>query len=267
MSTEPVIVVTGASSGFGEATARLFAGKGYRVAMAARRLDRLQTIAGEIRQAGGEALPWQTDVTHLEQVQSLVQGTFQQYGRIDVLFNNAGFGRLKWLEELDPLKDVKAQIDTNLLGMAWMTQAVLPIMMNQRSGHIINMASMAGFLATPTYTIYAATKFAVRGFTEALRREVRIHGIRVSALYPGGADTEFNEIAGIQRTTRIKTPRFMVLSSKQVAEEVWKLVRKPKSTRILPWELRLAAWGNILAPGVFDWVIEKMFVKPERGKR
>ncbi len=198
MTGERVILVTGASSGFGEATARLFARNGYRVAIAARRLERLEALAREIEGQGGEVLPVQTDVTQLEQVQALVQSILQHFGRIDILFNNAGFGRLDWLENLDPVKDVKAQIEVNLLGLIWTAQAVLPLMIAQRSGHIINMASMAGFVATPTYTIYAATKYAVRGFSEALRREVHIHGIQVSALYPGGAQTEFSEVAGYQ---------------------------------------------------------------------
>ena len=265
MTGKQVILVTGASSGFGEATARLFARKSYRVAIAARRLGRLEALAGEIEQLGGEVLPVQADVTQLEQVQALVQSTYQHFGQIDVLFNNAGFGRINWLENLDPVKDVKGQIEVNLLGLVWTAQAVLPIMIAQKSGHIINMASMAGFVATPTYTIYAATKYAVRGFSEALRREVHIHGIQVSALFPGGAQTEFSEVAGIKRTTRIKTPKYMVLSPDEVAGEVWKLVRRPKRTRIIPWPLRLAAMGNYFFPGLYDRAIENLFVKPERG--
>ena len=265
MAMERVILVTGASSGFGEATARLFAQNGYRVAIAARRLERLEALAGEIEGQGGEVLPVQTDVTQLEQVQALVQSVLQHFGRIDILFNNAGFGRIDWLENLDPVKDVKAQIEVNLLGLVWTAQAVLPLMIAQRSGHIINMASMAGFVATPTYTIYAATKYAVRGFSEALRREVHIHGIQVSALYPGGAQTEFSEVAGIKRTTRIKTPQKILLSPDDVAGEVLKLVRRPKRTRIIPWQLRLAAMGNYFLPGLYDRAIEYLFVKPERG--
>jgi NADP-dependent 3-hydroxy acid dehydrogenase YdfG len=115
------------------------------VVITARRLERLEDLAGEIEREGGEVLPVQADVTKLEQVQDLVQTAYQRFGRIDVLFNNAGFGRLDWLENLDPVKDVKAQIEVNLLGLVWTAQAVLPIMITQRSGHIINMASMAGF--------------------------------------------------------------------------------------------------------------------------
>lgn len=267
MSQNKVVIVTGASSGFGEATARLFARKGYAVVIAARRLERLEALAKEITSQGGQVLTVQTDVTKLEQVQQLVQTTIQEFGRLDVLFNNAGFGRLNWLEDLDPVKEVKAQIDVNLLGMVWMAQAVLPVMISQHSGHIINMVSMAGFVATPTYCIYAATKFAMRGFSEALRREVGIHGIRVSAIYPAGARTEFSQVAEIKRKSRIKTPAFMVLSPEEVAGEAWKLVQRPRRTHIIPWLMNLAAWGNILMPGLYDRIIENRFVKPERAGR
>ena len=185
MSSQPVILVTGASSGIGEATARLFAREGYRVAMGARRLDRLETLANEIQTSGGQALPVAADLSRLEDIQSLVTTTLDHYGQIDVLLNNAGFGRLDWLENLDPVKDIEAQLRINLIAVIQTAREVLPHMIKRRSGHIVNMASMAGQVATPTYTVYAASKFAVRGFTEALRREVGVYGVHVSAIYPG----------------------------------------------------------------------------------
>lgn len=265
MSIQPVILITGASAGIGAATARLFAQKGYRVVLAARRMERLQALAQDIRAQGGEALPVAADMSRLEDVQALARAALEQYGQVDVLFNNAGFGRLDWLENLDPLKDVQEQIQVNLTGLIWLAQALLPHMIARRSGHIINMASVAGLVATPTYTVYAATKFAVHGFSEALRREVGIHGIRVSGIYPGGVDTEFAEVAGIHRTTNIYTPRFMNLSAEQVAQAVWRLARRPRRMLVIPWTLRVAGWANAIMPGVLDWAIEKLFVAPERG--
>src|SRR3990170_4184146 len=201
MSSQPVILVTGASSGIGEATARLFAREGYRVAMGARRLDRLETLANEIQTSGDQALPVAADLTRLEDIQNLVKTTLDHYGQIDVLLNNAGYGRLDWLENLDPVKDIEGQLRINLVAVIQTAREVLPHMIARRSGHIINMASMAGLSAMPTYTIYAASKFGVRGFTEALRREVGVFGIHVSALYPGAVKTEFTEHAGINRKT------------------------------------------------------------------
>jgi NADP-dependent 3-hydroxy acid dehydrogenase YdfG len=267
MSSSPVILVTGASSGIGAATARLFAQKGYRVSLAARRIERLQSLADEIQSLGGQALPVATDVSCLEDVKNVVQATLERFGQIDVLFNNAGFGRLNWLENLDAEKDVKAQVLVNILGVIWMSQAVLPHMMERRQGHIINMSSMAGLVATPTYTVYAATKFAVRGFTEALRRDVRIYGIRASGIYPGGVETEFGEIAGYHRTTRVAMPRLLTLSAEAVARSVWGLVRWPRRVHVVPWLMNIGVWSNAGLPWLLDWVMERMFVIPERNRK
>lgn len=261
----PVILITGASSGIGEATARLFAREGYRTILAARRLDRLQALAGEIVQSGGSALPVATDLSVLENIHNLVSTAIAEYGQIDVLFNNAGFGRISWLEDLHPLEDIEAQLRVNLLGVIQTTRAVLPHMITRRAGHIINMASMAGWIATPTYSVYAASKFAVRGFSDGLRREVGVYGIHVSAVYPGGVETEFSQHARIRRKTGLSTPSGLRLSADDVASAVLQLVRRPRRTLILPGVLRLAIWLNILAPGLVDYFIERRFTLPERG--
>ncbi|NJN43309.1 MAG: SDR family oxidoreductase [Anaerolineae bacterium] len=212
-STSPVILITGASSGIGETTARLFASRGYRVALAARRIEKLETIADEIRASGGQAFPVQSDVSQTDSIDAMVKSTLEQFGQIDVLFNNAGFGKLGWLENLDPAREIKAQLDTNLLGTIYCSRAVLPHMIHRRKGHIINMSSIGGLVGTPTYTIYAASKFGVRGFSQALRREVSIWGIHVSAIFPGGVETEFAEKSGsTKRKTGIATPRWLRLT-------------------------------------------------------
>ena len=164
-----VVIVTGASSGIGEATARAFGQQGAKIALAARRVDRLETVAKDIEAFGteAEALVVAADLSQLADIQNLVNQTLARFGRIDVLFNNAGFGRLDWLENLDPVQDIEAQYAVNVLGVVQTTRQVLPVMIGQKGGHIINMASMAGLVGTPTYTIYASTKFAVRGFSEA----------------------------------------------------------------------------------------------------
>jgi len=265
MSSQPVILVTGASSGIGEATARLFAREGYRVAMGARRLDRLETLANEIQVKGGQALPVAADLSRLEDIQSLVTTTLDHYGQIDVLLNNAGFGRLDWLENLDPVKDVEAQLKINLVAVIQTAQAVLPHMILRRSGHIVNMASLAGQVATPTYTVYAASKFAVRGFTEALRREVGVYSIHVSAIYPGGVKTEFSEHTGAKRKTGRTTPAALRLDAAEVAQAVLSIVRRPRRGLVIPWPMRFSVWMNILFPGLVDRLIEQNFTRPERG--
>ena len=265
MSDQPVILVTGASSGIGEATARLFASRGYRVVLAARRLDRLEALQKEIEAQGGQALPVETDVSSAASIQDMVEKTLATYGQIDILFNNAGFGRTKWLEELDPEKDIAAQVQVNLTGGIQATRAVLPHMIARKSGHIINMGSQAAFVATPTYTVYAATKFGLRGFSEALRREVGVWGIKVSVIYPGNVSTEFGQHTEAKRKTGITTPKALRLTPEQVADAVFAAARRPVRARIIPSVTRIAIWFATTFPGITDWLQERFFTRPERG--
>jgi short-subunit dehydrogenase len=262
----PVIIITGASSGIGEATARLFSSRGFRVVLAARRIDRLEELVEEIIAKSGEALAVVTDITQLDDIRNLVSVTLDRYGQIDVLFNNAGIGRLGWLENLDPAIDIEAQVRVNLLGVILTAQAVVPHMIARRAGHIINMDSLAGLVATPTYSVYSASKFAVRGFTEALQREVSIFGIHVSAIYAGGVATEFSQHTNAQRKTGITTPGVLLLSPEQVAEQVWRLVKLPRRAVIVPGVMRLGVWLNALLPGLLDQIIERRFTRIERGE-
>lgn len=264
MSHQPVILVTGASSGIGEAVARLFAREGYRVSMGARRLERLQALADEIESAGGQSIAVQSDLTRFEDIQRLISETLDQFGQIDVLLNNAGFGRIKWLEELDPMEDIQAQLQINLITTILVAREVLPHMIQRRSGHIINMGSMGGLVATPTYTIYSASKFGVRGFTEALRREVSVYDVHVSGIYPGAVNTEFKQHAGIDRKTGQTTPESLRLEPEEVARAVLSVVRRPRRELIIPWQMRLTVWMNILFPGIVDRIIENRFTRLER---
>jgi short-subunit dehydrogenase len=259
-----VILVTGASSGIGAATARLFGQRGYRVVLAARRFDRLESLAKEIQDAGGQSLPLAADLHVLDDIENLVENTLQAYGQIDILFNNAGFGRMDWLENLDPEQDIERQLQVNLCGVVYMARAVLPHMLARRAGHIINMSSVAGLVATPTYSIYSASKFAVRGFTDALRREVGVYGVHVSGIYPGGVATEFSSHTGANRKTGITTPAFLQLSSEDVAMAVWRLAQRPRRILVIPWVMNLAVWVAVLFPGLVDRLIARQFVRPER---
>jgi len=264
MSSSPVIVVTGASSGIGAATAKLFASENYRVILAARRKERLEALAAEIGEKGGETLVIPTDITKFDQIENLVAQTLDKFGQIDVLLNNAGLGRLNWLEKMDPQKDIEFQVQVNLIGMIQVAQAVLPHMLERKNGHIINMGSIAGLIATPTYSVYAATKYGLRGFTEALRREVSIHGVEVSGIYPGGVATEFGVKAGIKRKTKVGTPQFLKLTADDVAQAVLKVVRKPNRAVIIPGLMRPTVWLSVVFPGVVDRIIERQFTKRER---
>ena len=252
MPSSPVILITGASSGIGAASARLFARNGYRVILAARRLERLETLASEIRDSGGEALAISTDVSHLDQIENMVRTALDAFGQIDVLLNNAGFGRMGNLQNFDPIKDIDLQLNVNLKGAIYATRAVLPHMIERRMGHIINMASIAGFIAPPRYSIYSASKFGLRGFTEGLRREVRKNGIRVSGIYPGGAATEFVQHTGLEPDRKFKTPKLLKLTADDVARTVFSVVKRPRRTVVIPRVMWVSVWLNGLFPGLVD---------------
>jgi NADP-dependent 3-hydroxy acid dehydrogenase YdfG len=259
---DKVVLITGASSGFGEDAARLFARQGCRVVLASRRMERLEILAQEIRTQGGIAMPVQLYITRQVQIDAMVVAVLKEFGRIDILFNNAGFGRLDWLENLDPLQDIDAQIDVNLRGLIQVTRAVLPSMQAQRSGTIINMSSVAGRLAAPLYSIYAATKFGVRGFTEALRREVKPFGIQVCAIYPGGAVTEFSQHSGNSNFKRsVKTPAWLRMTSEYVAQKVVGLAKHPRRSLVVPWWMQPVIWLNAHLPWLVDLALGGMVRK------
>ncbi len=250
-----VVLITGASSGFGADSAHLFSQEGAKVVLTARRLDRLQKLADEIQEQGGEALAVPVDIANLDEIELMVQTTLDFYGKIDILFNNAGFGRLNWLENLDMARDIETQIAVNLTGLIHVTHTVLPHMIKEGTGHIINMSSVAGFAAAPLYSVYAATKFGVRGFTEALRREVRHLGIRVSGIYPGPAATEFGDHTGKDSVKKSSsTPAWMKMTSEFVAQEVIKVAKRPRRKLVLPWFFSIILWFNSHFPTISDWL-------------
>ena len=176
-----VVLITGASSGFGEEAARLFAKEGCKVVLTARRLERLQQLAAEIQSQGGEAIAIPVDVNQKAEIDVMVQTALDLYQRIDILFNNAGFGAMDWFEELEPERHIETLIRVNLIGTMLVTRAVLPGMLDRGSGHIINMVSVAGLIASPLITTYSASKYGVRAFTDALRREVAPLGLKSRA--------------------------------------------------------------------------------------
>lgn len=184
-----VVVITGASSGLGEATARRLSAAGANVVLGARRVERIQALAAELAKAGGKALALATDVTQAEQVKNLVDAAVKQYGRVDVILNNAGLMPHSPLERLK-IADWDRMIDVNLKGVMYGIAAVLPHMIKQKSGHIIFVSSVAGHKVRPGSAVYAATKTGVRVIAEGLRQEVKPHNIRTTVISPGALATE-----------------------------------------------------------------------------
>jgi short-subunit dehydrogenase len=258
---DKVVLITGASSGFGAEAARLFAKEGCRVVLTARRIEKLRSIAAEIQSTGGEAIAVPLDVSRRAEILLAVQTVLDLYGRIDILFNNAGFGGMDWFENLKPERHIETMIHVNLVGTMLVTHAVLPTMLQRRSGHIINMSSVAGLIAPPLITTYTASKYGLRAFTDALRREVTPFGIKVSGIYPGPATTEFG--THLEKTTardKIKRSVDVHMTSTYVAQRIVDVAKRPRRSLVIPWWFRIITTFDTLFPVAVDWILY-LFVK------
>jgi short-subunit dehydrogenase len=243
-----VVLITGASSGIGAATARAFGARGDRLVLVARRADRLGEVAAELPQA----LVVPADLTDLTAPARVVEAASARYGRIDVLVNNAGIGRYGWVDELDP-QDVRDEVATNLIAPVLMTRAAVPVMRRGGGGVVVNVSSVAGLLAVPTTSVYNATKFGLRGLTEALRRELAPQGIAVCGIYPSTVEgTEFRR--GRRPGTGYLMPRRLRLTTEQVARAIVALADRPRRMVVMPRIFWVAVVLNALAPGLLDFL-------------
>jgi len=188
---DKVVLITGASSGIGEATAKRLAKAGAKVVLVARRKDRLDQLVKDIKKAGGEALAIEADVTDKSKVPGIIKQTTSQFGQLDVLINNAGV-MLNGPTKDAPLEEWEQMIHLNLLGLLYLTHAALPVLRKQGKGHIVNLSSVAGRTTRAGSAVYNATKWGVNAFTDALRQEIagdKLH-IRTTLIEPGAVDTE-----------------------------------------------------------------------------
>lgn len=204
---QQVVLITGASVGIGAALAQLLAQRypGIRLVLAARSTERLQAIAESCRKAGAEVLTVPTDMSQEESVRSLAKSALAQYGRVDVLVNNAGFGQMGPIE-LIPTAAVRRQFEVNLLGVIELTQGVIPAMRDQGGGRIINVSSIGGRVAFPFGGLYSASKFALESLSDALRMELEPFRIQVSVIEPGPVSTNFFQVAAQQVEAAIPNP-------------------------------------------------------------
>jgi NADP-dependent 3-hydroxy acid dehydrogenase YdfG len=199
-----IVVITGASSGLGEATARLLSAQGAGVVLGARRIDRLRALTDELSRRGRKAFAVPTDVIQHDQVKRLVDAAVQTYGRIDVMINNAGLMPQAPLERLK-IDEWNLMIDVNIKGVLYGIAAALPHMKQQKAGHFINVSSVAGHRVGPGFAVYAATKHAVRALSEGLRQEVKPYNIRTTVISPGAVATELpNTVTDPQAAERIR---------------------------------------------------------------
>lgn len=229
-----VALVTGASSGIGEATAIALAQEGAKVAVSARRRDRLDDLATRIREAGGEVLVLEADLLDVDEAQRIVHDTEAHFGRLDILVNNAGVMYLEPVDSAD-LQRWRRMLELNVLGLIASTQAALPGMRKRRDGHVVNISSTAGRVANPNAAGYSATKFGVCAFSESLRREVYNDNIRVSVVEPGIVATELREhIADpdVQKNLNAFADAMRQLKSEDVADAIVFCVSRPDHVNI-----------------------------------
>ncbi len=231
--------------------------------IAARRQNRLEEIAKQIRNMGGEVLPIQIDLSKIDQIQDLVDRTRRVFGKIDILINNAGSARHLWLDEQSLEDDIQLQIQVNLIGMIQLTRLVIPDMVEAGSGQIIHISSVASWVGIPTYSIYNASKFGSRGFLASLRRELRGTGIIISEIFPGAVDTEFGQDPDVNWKTTTVTPKFALLSAQAVADKILGLIKKKRTRSVIPSFMWLAIWLDAHIPGIMSWLLSKYFYTSE----
>ena len=238
--TGTVALVTGASSGIGAATARELAGLGARVALVARRKDRLEALAGEIAKAGGTALAVEADITDRARAEAAVQRTVEHFGRLDTLVNNAGLMLLGPVVGADA-EDWDRMIAVNVQGLLHTTHAALPHLLKaaeegpRRVADIDNISSIAGRVAWNGYGVYNLTKFGVNGFTESLRQEVTRRHVRVGVLEPGGVDTELGSHNRPEVRDAMIDPFYEateVLAPEDIADGVAYMVTRPRHASV-----------------------------------
>lgn len=199
------VIITGAGSGLGKELALLFAGQGFHIILTGRTLDKLQSVEQEIHEAGGSAQSYTVDITQTKDISKLI--TQLQNHELYGLINNAGVGHFGPVNSLSA-QDIQEMFETNTLGTIYMTQAVLSLLKEKNEGLLMNIISTAGLKGKVNESVYVASKFAVRGFTESLQKELENTNIKVKAVYMGGMDTPFwNESDHIKDKSRLRSPK------------------------------------------------------------
>ena len=262
---DQVVIVTGASSGIGKALALKLAEQGAKVAIAARRLERLEQVAAECRALGGQALVVPTDVSDEAQCKALVEKTVAEFGRLDMLINDAGMAASALFDEFPDLRLFKYTVDVNFYGVVYCTYYALPHL-KKTKGRIVAISSLGGKAAIPYNTPYCASKYAMHGFYDALGMELSQHGVSITVICPWWVVTEFHEAQltkdGVPVGARGRTLYSdKMMTAGQCAEITLRAAYKRRREVLMGpgvWAVLL----KVLAPGFVDWLAIKVFLEP-----
>ena len=232
---DKVVVITGASSGIGRAVSLALAEYKPKLVIVARRKKKLMQTAKDLRRLGLKVLPITADVRDSDDRNRIIDFSITAFGSIDVFINNAGLGKVNLFLE-QPEEEINELIDTNIVSLIKLTQKAAKVMKEQGHGHIINLSSTLAMLPTYPFAVYSATKSAVKTFDDCIREEMLGHGILVSTVLPGPYNTEFNQVANIGKAS------FKGYNVAKLAQEIVKLILKPKENLIQPKMFRLLIW-------------------------
>jgi NADP-dependent 3-hydroxy acid dehydrogenase YdfG len=252
---DQVVVITGASSGIGRATALEFAREGAKTVLVSRSLEKLERVADEIRSFNPNVLAVPTDVSSPEQVHEMVEKVLSELGRIDVLFNNAGSSYVGRIEDENFVENAKKMIDIDYFGTVYTTKEVLPVMQKQGSGHIMNMSSVVGRKAFPHFGGYSSVMHAISGFTDSLRQELSGSGISVSIIHPALTQTPLlNHVRPEDMPPPFRgiTP----ISVESVAKAVVNGVYYNQARIIVPFQPKLLLLADAISPHIGDLVVK-----------
>ncbi len=252
-----IILITGASSGIGQETAMQFAKLGANIILVARRKDKLKQVADELKEFNVTTMICECDVSDKNQVKEMSKTVLEKFGSIDILVNNAGFAIYGSVSDLS-IDEIESQMETNYFGMVYCIKNFLPPMLDKKSGHIVNVASVAASFGLPGIASYCASKFAMLGFSEGLKHELKNSGVGITVVSPIMVRTNFFEHPSFE-----KMPKFSPtsLSSKTVAKTILKAANSTRLEIIVPSVVRGAVWAKNTFPFFINPIIGKSFKK------
>lgn len=251
------VLITGASSGIGEAIAYRAAKDEATIILAARRIDRLEKVAKQVEELGGKAEVVECDVTKPEQIEKMFRAATKNGRVLDVVFNNAGLGYIAKIKDLK-VEEIAQIIDVNVKGMAWVSKYASEIFTNQKHGHLFITASVASFVSLPEWSVYTASKWAARGFADCIRHELKPLGVKVTTIHPGAVKTEFfdKEKANIDISQLGQS-----ITPDQVAEAAYRAIFTNKKKVLVPGSTKVYAILSSYVPWLTDMLISRQTKK------